>query len=227
MGRNMRIKKGLCQCGCGHPTAIVTQYRKGYKKGERLRFRPGHVGKLNAIAVYQAKITIRADGVTVKGCTRCERSKPLEDGFNKSRANGDHRRTHCKSCERKQANAFYRKNPEPYKKRARAFAKKRYAERLADANKLKALVGCLLCKDKTLCVLDFHHVLGNSKGREGGMPVARAASHGDRKFLLELAKCVVVCANCHRKVHAKVAVLPVHRPDLVHLVGRFQRAKSA
>ncbi len=36
---------GLCACGCGETTPIakMTDKRRGYKKGEHTRFRPGHV----------------------------------------------------------------------------------------------------------------------------------------------------------------------------------------
>lgn len=216
------IQNGLCQCGCGQPTDLVTQYRKGYKIGQSLRFRHGHIGGLNATATYESKIEVGEDGLGRKNCTLCKQLKLLED-FNKSATRREKRRAHCKMCERKQARDFYKSHPDPYKWRARAFNKKMTMLRLAEADRIKREKGCLLCGEKVLCVLDFHHRHGNSKGREGGKPVSRAAGNSHKQFMAELAKCVVLCANCHRKVHAGVARLPDSVEDLSLLVRDYQR----
>jgi hypothetical protein len=34
-------------------------------------------------------------------------------------------------------------------------------------------------------------------------------------FIAELAKCICVCENCHRKIHAGVIVLPTDTPRAV------------
>jgi predicted HNH restriction endonuclease len=64
----------------------------------------------------------------------------------------------------------------------------------------KAERGCRDCGEVDPDVLDFHHLrdklfsLSDVKNRN--MPQVRA----------EIAKCVVLCANCHRRVHAKERV---------------------
>jgi hypothetical protein len=138
-----------------------------------------------------------------KQCRKCKLIKPTS-GFNKSRSRSEKTRCYCKDCERADAREYYRRNPESYKKRAREFKKKKSAEFLQEANAIKERTGCCLCGEKTLCCLDFHHLVGNSKGREGGMPVSRAACNSEKQFRRELKKCVVLCANCHRKVHAGI-----------------------
>jgi hypothetical protein len=55
--------------------------------------------------------------------------------------------------------------------------------------------GCGLCPERTGCVLDFHHY-------KKGEPVSRMASKGYTALVREVNRCVVICANCHRKVHA-------------------------
>lgn len=60
--------------------------------------------------------------------------------------------------------------------------------------------GCHFCDEMEPVCLDFHHRnsaeksfnLSNSGNK--GISVAEVAT--------EIAKCVVVCANCHRKLHA-------------------------
>ena len=55
---------------------------------------------------------------------------------------------------------------------------------------------CVLCGEKEPVSLDFHHL--DPKAKDGA--VARQPSIA--RVLAEIAKCVVLCANCHRKVHA-------------------------
>lgn len=208
------VPEGICQCGCGKPTHQATRSRNGYTKGEPLRFLHGHIGRLNAIAVYESKLGTRADGRLTKRCTACGNHRLLLEEFNKSATRREHRRAHCKVCERKQARICYRQNPEPYKRRARLFNQERSRWRMAEADRIRSEMGCLLCGERTVAVLDFHHLVGNSKGRQGGVPVTRAAGNSDAQFRAELARCVVLCANCHRKLHHGLVAPPKHYQNL-------------
>ena len=58
------------------------------------------------------------------------------------------------------------------------------------------------------------------------MPVSRAAHKSYKAMLAELAKCVIACANCHRKDHAGLidlsvysTVIPQVQVDFAHLAG--------
>ena len=54
-------------------------------------------------------------------------------------------------------------------------------------------------------LFDFHHVDATSKDfgiSQDGIP------RSWEKIVAELAKCVMLCANCHREVHAGVRVVP-------------------
>jgi hypothetical protein len=56
--------------------------------------------------------------------------------------------------------------------------------------------GCILCGYiKCSAALEFHHV-GDDK--EGELSKIRSTG----SFMREAAKCIVVCANCHREIHA-------------------------
>ncbi len=63
--------------------------------------------------------------------------------------------------------------------------------------------GCLLCSETTPCALDFHHLHGKDKN------ISRMKGLNDNKILEEIAKCVVLCANCHRKVHSGLISIPL------------------
>jgi hypothetical protein len=48
-------------------------------------------------------------------------------------------------------------------------------------------------------VIDFHHVNREKKERDVSEWV-RCASY--KKFYEEIKKCILLCSNCHRKLHA-------------------------
>jgi hypothetical protein len=99
-----------------------------------------------------------------------------------------------------------------------AYARKRYAENATAREAHKALVaannraryeqvrrliaeaktdGCSRCDEDHPAALDFHHIDPATKS----FNLNRAGRHSDAKVLEEIAKCIVLCANCHRKEH--------------------------
>lgn len=58
--------------------------------------------------------------------------------------------------------------------------------------------GCTRCDEQDPCCLDFHHVKGP---KLFNIPEAVHRTFGREKLQAELDKCVVLCANCHRKEH--------------------------
>lgn len=63
---------------------------------------------------------------------------------------------------------------------------------------------CEVCGESTPCCLDFHHRDPNDKAI-GISEFARVATI--EQLEEEIGKCVVLCSNCHRKVHAGVLKL--------------------
>lgn len=66
-------------------------------------------------------------------------------------------------------------------------------------NKLKIDRGCLDCEIKNPAVLDFHH----TEPRKGGKCIPELVSETAslKRLMEEIARCVVLCANCHRIRH--------------------------
>ncbi len=62
--------------------------------------------------------------------------------------------------------------------------------------------GCLVCGEQEPVALDFHHSDPSTKKGE----VRRMNSL--RLVEEEAAKCVIICANCHRKFHSGLISLP-------------------
>lgn len=64
---------------------------------------------------------------------------------------------------------------------------------------------CQVCGyDRCLIALDFHHIDETTK--EFGLS-QRDLTKSWVKIKAELSKCVLVCANCHREIHAKMVDL--------------------
>ncbi len=63
---------------------------------------------------------------------------------------------------------------------------------------LKKLLGCCFCEESASCCLDFHHPFEN---KEKGVSYW-VAGKSFENIVNEISKCVCVCSNCHRKIHA-------------------------
>lgn len=74
----------------------------------------------------------------------------------------------------------------------------------------KKLVGfkggvCQICGySRCLIALDFHHIDESTKEFELSQ---RDLTRNWEKIVEEAKKCLLVCANCHREVHAGIVVL--------------------
>lgn len=68
---------------------------------------------------------------------------------------------------------------------------------------------CQICGYKR-CIdaLEFHHL----KGKDFGLS-RRGLTRSWEKIKKEIDKCVLLCANCHREVHAKKLQLPSEMTD--------------
>lgn len=128
-----------------------------------------------------------------KICMKCRQTKDTSEfAQNASRKDGFHHS--CKECHKQYAHNHYKNNKEVY------------LARTAERNKAVALVGRAFlakakdvpCKDCGMSypsyVMDFDHVHGQKVNNVGNMARDGVTS----KLLDEMAKCDVVCANCHR-----------------------------
>ena len=62
----------------------------------------------------------------------------------------------------------------------------------------KRVRGCTVCGETEPWVLDMHHI---DPAEKDSNPAANATLNS---FLKDAPKCVLLCSNCHRKVHAGV-----------------------
>jgi len=139
----------------------------------------------------------------MKRCYLCENSYE-ESSFYRDKTKNDGLSSRCKSCDSKLAKQYREKSivAKLSTKRWRENnpnKKKEYNQKLYDKvrqfqNEYKTKNPCD-CGESDIDCLDFHHV--NQKEMENRIP----AIHTFNKTIKEMSKCVVVCANCHRKIH--------------------------
>lgn len=125
----------------------------------------------------------------MKRCSTCAKELPLSE-FGRVNKNRDGLDYSCKTCKRAYLAAHYRKNKPAYRNKARKWERKR-----ADAIRAAKAKPCADCGGTypPEC-MDFDHMPGEEK--------LFHVSHGHKmsaaKVDAEIAKCEVVCANCHR-----------------------------
>lgn len=69
-------------------------------------------------------------------------------------------------------------------------------------NEYKKTLSCVVCGENESSCLDFHHKDASEK--EGAIATLLSKNNSFNAVLKEIEKCVVLCANCHRKYHAGV-----------------------
>ena len=92
---------------------------------------------------------------------------------------------------------WYKKN----KDKRQACNEKWQQKQIAAYQELKKNLFCSFCKESDPVCLEFHHT--DPKQKDMAVSVA-AARFSTKRLMREIEKCVVLCANCHRKEHAKL-----------------------
>jgi len=134
----------------------------------------------------------------MKTCTKCNIKKDESDFVYKNKSKGV-RQSICKECQKSYKLKHYYKNKDAHYKRNKITEDK--LKKYADDIKMK---GCTLCDEKEISCMDFHHL------RDKSDVVAKIIKQGSiKKLKEEIEKCVVLCANCHRKLHAGIIKYPV------------------
>lgn len=133
-------------------------------------------------------------------CCTCKESKDEESFYRFAKNKRTGRQAQCKECNKKAVRDRLTGD----------VLEKRLAENKARRNQLvdrmreyKRERGCACCGETEPVCLDFHHPNDDKEGTP-----AVLINRSWQAFLTEALKCVVLCSNCHRKVHAGIIVLP-------------------
>lgn len=129
----------------------------------------------------------------MKICSSCKQELSL-DNFNKK--GSEKYQPYCRPCDNQRARSYYENNKDHHKAVIRKRTIKYRDESRKWIRELKESKPCLDCGvTYPWYVMDFDHVSGEKDGNVSAM-IARKVSK--QKILDEIAKCELVCANCHR-----------------------------
>ena len=129
----------------------------------------------------------------MKTCGKCNKTKPKSE-FNKMASKKDGCQPHCRECTKKYAFKYYRKNKDRWRKR-RAVD---YEKMKQWFKEYKETLECAKCFENHPACLVFHH----NDPKEKEISISDAIKRWSKKrILIEIAKCTVLCANCHHKFH--------------------------
>jgi hypothetical protein len=128
-----------------------------------------------------------------KRCCTCHEDRPRTD-FNVRAAAADGLQSRCRDCSRH----WYVANRDAHRAKVRlrsTAVKKEYKRRIGDHLLAHP---CVDCGEADVRVLDFDHLDASTKRSD----IAKMVNAGGRwsDIVLEMAKCEVRCANCHRRV---------------------------
>ena len=131
----------------------------------------------------------------MKECVECNQTKSLEL-FYKQAASKDGHQRYCKQCaNERSANSELKKKEKYYT--IRKNARNKFAEEVRD---YKVSKGCQECGENHPAVLDLHHLNPTVKD------LHPSNASGRDLFYNEASKCIVLCSNCHRKLHYKLRI---------------------
>ena len=129
-----------------------------------------------------------------KKCSMCGDPTRVS-AFARHSSRKDGRQTCCKECKREYDRQRYKaKSKEYYNRSLRDRAKlTRWFSELKDG------LACVTCGEDHNACLVFHHKDPKTKKYTVGRMIGAKCSKA--KILAEIKKCIVLCANCHQKMH--------------------------
>lgn len=129
-----------------------------------------------------------------KKCSKCKVIKSIVE-FGLNRSTSDQLQKYCRLCRKVSDHNHYRRN----KLQCYVRVAKRRMEISAWFRSIKKLSHCLECGNSDPWVLDFHHLSKKSKD----VSTMVCQGYSIKAIEAEISKCIVLCANCHRKRHQK------------------------
>jgi hypothetical protein len=127
-------------------------------------------------------------------CSRCKEMLPAS-AFNRHGRGG--RQWWCRECFK----SYFRERGEKHLEQVKAGKRRRSAEARSIVRRYLENTPCSDCGEADSLVLEFDHL----RDKRAAVSWLRVNAAGCRALLDEIAKCEVVCANCHRRRTARRA----------------------
>lgn len=131
-----------------------------------------------------------------KMCSTCKTEKLIKE-FRRDSTQKDGYQCRCKVCARAATKSKYMINYGVKTRQRNALRNKEQRDRITEYKKTHP---CEKCGESAIVCLDFHHVDPLTKSFE----LSKPGTHSWETILEEIEKCIVVCKNCHAKIHAGV-----------------------
>lgn len=119
-------------------------------------------------------------------CIKCAVEKSIEEFYTKNV---------CKECRKAYKQEHYLRNPQYYKDKAVQSNNKALVRNRTWLREFLNSHPCEHCGERDHEVLDFDHLDPSIKAND----VAHMMTGSLKKLQIEVAKCRVLCANCHRR----------------------------
>jgi hypothetical protein len=135
--------------------------------------------------------------LSTKMCFKCKEIKPLSHFYLNKNSRYD---TYCVPCRCEISRNFQRTRAPKSLKPRNVYERERRAALGTWVLNYLQTHPCVVCGESDPIVLDFDHIRGKKK-----YPVTYMISHQYclETVIEEIAKCQVLCANCHRRKTAK------------------------
>ena len=135
-----------------------------------------------------------------KKCSKCKNTKNIDE-FHTDKSRNDGHASYCKECDREYHRQHYLNHKQYYKTKAKKY-RKQYKEWFKS---LKQELSCASCNEDHIACLVFHHLDPSKKDFD--VSKCTRNQYSKLKVLQEIEKCVVLCSNCHRKLHYMVGMV--------------------
>ncbi|NBP04146.1 MAG: hypothetical protein EBU90_29440 [Proteobacteria bacterium] len=106
----------------------------------------------------------------------------------------------CKECQAEYHRKHYVDNKNYYGNKRKINNRKYRTMGRKFIDQYKANSSCYFCKENTPVCLDFHHLDPNVK--DSNISQMKGHARNIDTIKKEIEKCIVVCSNCHRKLHS-------------------------
>jgi hypothetical protein len=142
-------------------------------------------------------------------CRICKDDKNEDEFYWKNKIK-EIKQLECKDCTKQMTSNHYQNNKQYYKNRTKlnSDCKRKWLR------EYKSTLKCSKCNENHVACLEFHHIDPNLKDKEVSTIVN--SNWSIERIKNEISKCIVLCSNCHRKLHWEEKNGPVAQLDSEH-----------